>query len=63
MRSDFGVNLSKLKQHWLIMNNASDLTGLFQGMFEGNILTFNPGWDSEAKELEGFTDIRNIKKR
>ena len=42
------------------MKNQNSLIGLFQGMFEGNILTFNPGWDENAKEIENFVDVRNI---
>lgn len=45
---------------YLIMKNGPTLIGLFQGMFEKNILTFNPGWDSDAKMLESFTDIRKL---
>ena len=45
-------------QNWLIMKNGSAVIGLFQGMFERNILTFNPGWDQDAQELDSFTDIR-----
>lgn len=47
---------------WLIMRNGSTLIGLFQGMFEDNILTFNPGWDQDAGELESFTDVRELQK-
>ena len=50
-------------QNWLIMKNGSTLIGLFQGMFEGNILTFNPGWDQEARALGTFTDVREIQAR
>ena len=46
--------------NWLIMRSASTTLGLFQGMFEKNILTFNPGWDANANELAEFTDIREI---
>ena len=46
--------------HYLIMKNNNALIGLFQGMFEQNILTFNPGWDENAKTLEDFYDIRSI---
>jgi catechol 2,3-dioxygenase-like lactoylglutathione lyase family enzyme len=50
-------------QNWLIMKNADEtIIGLFQGMFEDNILTFNPGWDSNAKNVPEFTDIREIQK-
>ena len=45
-------------QNWLIMKNGEHNIGLFQGMFENNILTFNPGWDSNAQSLGDFTDVR-----
>ena len=45
-------------QNWLIMKNGDQAIGLFQGMFEKNTLTFNPGWDSNAKPLDSFTDVR-----
>ena len=47
-------------QGWIILKNGSTVIGLFQGMFEENILTFNPGWNAAAKELKTFTDIREI---
>jgi catechol 2,3-dioxygenase-like lactoylglutathione lyase family enzyme len=50
-------------QRWLIMKNETTLVGLFQGMFEKNMLTFNPGWDSEAKVLPDFDDVRAIQRR
>jgi catechol 2,3-dioxygenase-like lactoylglutathione lyase family enzyme len=50
-------------QGWLILRNGDVVIGLFQGMFERNILTFNPGWDGDAKPLETFTDIREIQRR
>ena len=50
-------------QHYLIMKNGETLMGLFQGMFDSNILTFNPGWDSNANPVEGFTDVRDIQSR
>ena len=49
-------------QNWLIMKNGPHLIGLFQGMFEENILTFNPGWDQDARPLESFTDVRALQK-
>jgi len=49
-------------QHWLIMKNDTSLIGLFEGMFEKNLLTFNPGWDADAKLLESFVDVRDIQK-
>src|SRR5690606_16696459 len=50
-------------QRWLIMKNETTLIGLFQGMFDKNMLTFNPGWDSDAKEIARFDDVREIQKR
>lgn len=49
-------------QGWLILKNGSTVIGLFQGMFERNILTFNPGWDYDAQPLAEFTDVRDIQK-
>lgn len=51
-----------MEQNYLIMKNESNLIGLFQGMFEGNVLTFNPGWDENAQPLEQFDDVRTIQK-
>jgi catechol 2,3-dioxygenase-like lactoylglutathione lyase family enzyme len=50
-------------QNYLIMKNGNALIGLFQGMFQGNILTFNPGWDENAKKLEKFDDVREIQRQ
>jgi catechol 2,3-dioxygenase-like lactoylglutathione lyase family enzyme len=47
-------------QNWLILKNGDHVIGLFQGMFERNIRTFNPGWDSNAQPLETFTDVREL---
>ena len=47
---------------WLILKNGSAVIGLFQGMFEKNILTFNPGWDQNAQPLRSFTDIRELQR-
>lgn len=52
-----------IEQNWLIMKNENSIIGLFQGMFEKNILTFNPGWDENAENLDSFTDIRAIQKQ
>ena len=49
-------------QNWLILKNDSTVIGLFQGMFEKNILTFNPGWDQNAQKLPAFTDVRELQK-
>ena len=50
-------------QNWLILKNGDHVIGLFQGMFEKNMLTFNPGWDSNAKPLEAFADVRELQRR
>lgn len=50
-------------QNWLIMKNGDHVIGLFQGMFEKNTLTFNPGWDSNAQRLEAFTDVRELQRQ
>jgi lactoylglutathione lyase len=52
-----------ISQNWLIMKNENCIIGLFQGMFEKNILTFNPGWNEKAENLESFTDIRELQKQ
>ncbi|MBI4908615.1 MAG: VOC family protein [Acidobacteria bacterium] len=50
-------------QNWLILKNGDTVIGLFQGMFEKNIMTFNPGWDSNAKKLASFTDVRELQRQ
>ena len=50
-------------QNWLILKNGDHAIGLFQGMFEKNILTFNPGWDSNAQKLSTFTDVRDLQRK
>ena len=50
-------------QNWLILKNGDHVIGLFQGMFEKNILTFNPGWDQNATKVNGFTDVRELQRR
>ena len=52
-----------MAQNWLIMKNGDHVIGLFQGMFEKNILTFNPGWDQNAQAMDTFTDVREIQRR
>ncbi|SHN04168.1 Catechol 2,3-dioxygenase [Cyclobacterium lianum] len=59
----FTVFAGSIEKKYLIMKNGDSLIGLFEGMFENNILTFNPGWDAEAKPLEEFDDIREIQAR
>ena len=56
----FGGNAA---QNWLILKNGDHIIGLFQGMFEKNMLTFNPGWDSDAQKLASFTDIRDLQRQ
>ena len=58
----FHVFGGAIEQNYLIMKNEQSLIGLFQGMFEGNILTFNPGWDQDAQLLDQFDDIRAIQR-
>lgn len=50
-------------QNWLILKNGAHVIGLFQGMFEGNLLTFNPGWDQNAQPLDEFTDVRELQRQ
>ena len=59
----FTVFAGDLKMNYLIMKNGDTLIGLFQGMFEKNIMTFNPGWDQNAKTLESFEDVRVIQSK
>ncbi len=59
----FGIFGGDAAQNWLIMKNGDHVIGLFQGMFEKNSLTFNPGWDGNAGELDSFTDIRELQRQ
>jgi lactoylglutathione lyase len=59
----FKVFTGDAAQKWLIMKNGDHVIGLFQGMFEKNILTFNPGWDSNAQNLSTFTDVRDLQRQ
>ena len=59
----FKVFLGDIAQNWLIMKNGDHVIGLFQGMFERNILTFNPGWDQNAQKLDTYTDVRELQRR
>jgi predicted enzyme related to lactoylglutathione lyase len=56
----FGGNQA---HNWLILKNGEHVIGLFQGMFDKNILTFNPGWDSNARQLPEFTDVRELQRQ
>lgn len=58
----FTVFAGDLAKKYLIMKNGNALIGLFQGMFENNILTFNPGWDENANNVESFDDVRDIQR-
>ena len=58
----FKVVMGEAAQNWLILKNGHHVIGLFQGMFERNMLTFNPGWDSDASKLESFTDVRALQR-
>ena len=59
----FDVFGGDISQNWLILKCGDHVIGLFQGMFERNILTFNPGWDSNARRLDAFTDVRELQRR
>ena len=58
----FTVFGGDIEQNWIIMKNGNTVIGLFQGMFDKNMLTFNPGWDENANTIENFDDIRKIQK-
>ena len=59
----FAVFGGDQSQGWLILKNGDTVIGLFQGMFEKNILTFNPGWDANAQPLDEFTDVRELQRQ
>lgn len=59
----FEVFGGDITQNWLILKNREHVIGLFQGMFETNILTFNPGWDQNAQKVEPFTDVRDLQRQ
>ena len=59
----FKVFAGGMEKKYLIMKNENALIGLFNGMFQGNILTFNPGWDENAKNIEQFDDVREIQRK
>jgi catechol-2,3-dioxygenase len=58
----FSVFAGDAAKNYYIMKNGNALVGIFQGMFQGNILTFNPGWDENAQKLEKFEDVRDIQR-
>jgi lactoylglutathione lyase len=59
----FEVFVGDISQNWLVMKNGPHAIGLFQGMFDRNTLTFNPGWDSNAQKLDAFTNVREIQRQ
>ena len=59
----FQVFAGNAAQNWLILKNGDHVIGLFQGMFDKNSLTFNPGWDQNAQKLATFTDIRDLQRQ
>jgi lactoylglutathione lyase len=59
----FKVFAGDASQNWLILKNGDHVIGLFQGMFDKNILTFNPGWDGNAQKLAAFTDVRELQRQ
>lgn len=59
----FTVFMGDQAQGWLIMRNGDHVIGLFQGMFDKNILTFNPGWNQDAQPLGEFTDVRELQRQ
>ena len=58
----FKVFMGDTSQNWLILKNGEHVIGLFQGMFEKNMLTFNPGWDQDTQKLDTFTDVRELQR-
>ena len=60
---DFEVSGGDASQNWLIMKNGDHVIGLFPGMFDRNMLTFNPGWDKDAHKLDTFTDVRELQRQ
>lgn len=58
----FTYKNGNIDQKWMVLKNGNTVIGLFEGFIEGNTLTFNPGWDQNAKNLEQFTDVREIQK-
>ncbi len=59
----FQVFAGDASQKWLILKNGDHLIGIFQDMFEKNLLTFNPGWDQNADKINGFTDVRELQRQ
>ena len=59
----FTYKAGNIDQNWIVLKNGSSVIGLFQGFIEENTLTFNPGWDQSASEVNPFTDVREIQKK
>ena len=59
----FTYKAGNIDQNWIVLKNGSSIIGLFQGYIEENTLTFNPGWDQSASEVNPFTDVREIQKK
>ena len=59
----FEIFTGDISQNWLILKKEECVVGLFQGMFEKNIMTFNPGWDNNAQPLDSFTDVRELQRQ
>jgi lactoylglutathione lyase len=59
----FKIFMGDITQNWLILKNGDHVIGLFQGMYERNMLTFNPGWNSNAEKLDTFTDVRELQRQ
>lgn len=59
----FSVFGGDAAENWLILKNSEHVIGLFQGMFDRNMLTFNPGWDQNAQKLDSFTDVRDLQRQ
>ena len=59
----FAQRAGDITQNWVVMKNGPHIIGLFQGMFDKNMLTFNPGWNQEKEDVESFTDVRELQKQ
>lgn len=59
----FTYKAGDINQNWIVLKNENAVIGLFQGMFENNIMTFNPGWDGDAQNIANFDDVRSIQKK
>ena len=59
----FKASMGDASKNWLILKNGDHVIGLFQGMFDKNIMTFNPGWDQNAQKLAAFTDVRELQRK